>query len=261
MKPLPVWRPLTSRSATPWPSVPGSQAATNASERLSSLLTYSGRPATNTVATGAPLPLTRSSTARSSGRRRACSSERLPRSPLPSAYGVSPITAITASYCDGSTFSPVSENVTSSAPSASRRPARIVVPFGKSALVLPVPCQVRLQPPVWFCSESAVLPTTSTFELDGSGSSRSWFLSSTSDSRTASRASAGCCSAACEPACSRADGFGWSIRPVRSFTRRIRVTASSIRSIGICARVHLGERVGDERPSSPAGPSRCRSRR
>src|SRR5690349_4115286 len=131
-------------------------------------------------------------------------------SPLPSAYGVSPITAMTASYCDGSTPSPVSENVTSLSPSACLRPARIVVPFGKSALELPVPCQVRLQPPVWFCSESALLPTTSTFELDGSGSSLPWFLSSTIDLRTARRASPGCCSAALEPAYGRADGLGWS---------------------------------------------------
>ncbi len=107
------------------------------------------------------------------------------------------------------------------------------MPFGKSALVLPVPCQVRLQPPVWFWSESALLPTTSTFEDCGSGSSFFSFLSSTCDSRTARRASAGSCSAEPSVACSRADGLGWSIRPVRSFTRRIRVTASSIRAIGI----------------------------
>jgi hypothetical protein len=35
----------------------------------------------------------------------------------------------------------------------------MVVPFGKSAFVLPVPCQVRLQPPVWFWRLSALLPT------------------------------------------------------------------------------------------------------
>jgi len=39
----------------PSPSLPGSQAATKASEWLSSLLTHAGRPDKNTVTTGIPL--------------------------------------------------------------------------------------------------------------------------------------------------------------------------------------------------------------
>ena len=48
-------------------------------------------------------------------------------------------------------------------------------------------------------------------------------------------------------ACSRADGLGWSNRPARSFTRRMRVTASSIRAIGISPLLDLLDGVGDER--------------
>jgi hypothetical protein len=67
-----AWR--NSTSVTPLPSVPGNQAATKASLRSISRFTHSGRPLSSTVTTGTPWPLTRSSTARSSGWRRACSS-------------------------------------------------------------------------------------------------------------------------------------------------------------------------------------------
>ena len=64
-----------------------------------------------------------------------------------------------------------------------------------------------------------------------SGSAALSFFSSTSDSRTAWRASARACSASCLPANLLSDGL--SNRPARSFTRRMRVTASSMRAIGI----------------------------
>src|SRR3546814_7649252 len=78
-------------------------------------------------------------------------------SPLVSAYGVSPITAITASKSAASTPSAVSLKVTLPSPAASRKPASRLSPFGKSAFVLPVPCHDRVQPPLWLPTSSADL--------------------------------------------------------------------------------------------------------
>src|SRR3546814_6702013 len=108
-------------------------------------------------------------------------------SPLVSAYGVSPITAITASKSAASTPSAVSLKVTLPSPAASRNPASRLSPFGKSAFVLPVPCHDRVQPPLWLPMSSADLPTTRIFLPRASGSAPSRFFSSTSDLRTASR--------------------------------------------------------------------------
>ena len=99
--------------------------------------------------------------------------------------------------------------------------------------MLPVPCHDSDQPPVWLLMLSALLPTTSTREVRRSGSTRSLFFSSTSELRTASRATVEASSAAGEPACWRCEGLGSSNTPARSFTLRIRLTASSIRDIGI----------------------------
>ena len=115
-------------------------------------------------------------------------------------------------------------------------PAKIEVAPGKFALVRPVPCQVSVQPP--FCLEmlSAPSPATSTC-LRGSIGSTPSFFSSTSDSRTARRASARC--AGLPTTCTDlvtsglADGSPASNMPRRSFTRRMRLTASSTRAIGI----------------------------
>src|SRR5471030_1786970 len=116
-----------STSDTPLPSVQGSQAETKLSDRLSRSLTNSGRPVTSTVTTGLPLPATACNTARSSGwRPDKRSVPDGPMSPSPSAYGVSPMTAMTASNLLTSTPAAFSLKVTLSAPAASRMPARMV---------------------------------------------------------------------------------------------------------------------------------------
>ena len=94
---------------------------------------------------------------------------------------------------------------------------------------------------------SAPAPTTSTRPLLESGSARRSFLSSTSDFRTASRASAR------DAESPMADAVGWgpvagdpSNRPPRSLARTMRDTASSIRAIGIAPLRTSADGVGDE---------------
>src|SRR5262245_8369215 len=112
--------------------------------------------------------------------------------------------------------------------------------FGKSALVLPVPCQVNVQPPLWFAMLSALLPATRTLSDLLRGRTPPLFLSRTRDFCTALRAMARC---SAEPSCDgslasfRVDGapllFLGPRRPALILTRRIRVTASLIRDTGI----------------------------
>ena len=104
--------------------------------------------------------------------------------------------------------------------------------LGKSALVLSVPCQVSDQPPVWWEMLSALLPTSNTRWPFFSGRVAPSFFNSTSDSRTARRARSRCTSDSGLPANWLADGL-CSHRRARSFTRRMRVTASSMRACGI----------------------------
>ncbi len=125
-------------------------------------------------------------------------------------------------------------------PTASRTAARIESPTGKSALVVPVPCQVMDQPPARSGRLSAARPTTSTRPPRASGSVAWSFFSSTSDLATASRARARGFAAAASCAPARSDGFVETLAPsttwnspARILTRRIRVTASSMRAIGI----------------------------
>src|SRR4030095_10950821 len=99
--------------------------------------------------------------------------------------------------------------------------------FGKSALLLSLPCQVNDQPPVWSAILSAPAPTTSTRPLLERGSAPRSFLRSTSDFRTASRASAR------DAGSLIAVAGGWgpvageaSNRPLRSLARMMRDTAS-----------------------------------
>ena len=117
----------------------------------------------------------------------------------------------------------------------------MLCPVGKSLLRLTSlgpnshgpPCQDSVQPPVWFWMLSALLPTTRTRLSRRSGRTLSLFLSSTSDSRTARRASARSTTLSSSPAKRRSDGRGRSNSPARSLTRRMRVTASSMRDMGI----------------------------
>ena len=114
----------------------------------------------------------------------------------------------------------------------SRMPRKIEVAPGKSAFVFSVPCQVMLQPPHCLGTLSAPSPATSTLRLRSSGKRSFEFLSSTSDLRTASRATARCSGAPTSARWSdngRDDGRPFSNKPARSFTRRMRVTASSMR--------------------------------
>src|SRR3546814_20926803 len=90
-------------------------------------------------------------------------------SPLVSAYGVSPITAITASKSAASTPSAASLKVTLPSPAASRKPASRLSPFGKSAFVLPVPCPHRVQPPLCLPTSSADFPIPRLFLQRPSG--------------------------------------------------------------------------------------------
>ena len=126
-------------------------------------------------------------------------------------------------------------------------PPQTEVPPGKSALLRPVPCQVMVQPPDCLLMLSAPSPVTSTCLLAASGSRPPLFLSSTSDWRTASRASARCSGEASilkSPASGRLRRrTAPSNMPARNFTRRMRVTASSRRSIGMVPSFDLLERV------------------
>src|SRR5205807_6662017 len=60
-------------------------------------------------------------------------------------------------------------------------PAKIEVAPGKSALELPVPCQVIVQPPDCIPISSAPLPATSTLRLGRTGNTPPASLTSTSD--------------------------------------------------------------------------------
>src|SRR4029079_10239361 len=101
----------------------------------------SGRPATSTTTTGTP-------DARSVLSMLVSVESRLiepGRSPMPSAYGVSPITAIAARY-EPSIPAPVALNVTVvDAATVLRMPCRIVVPVVVAPLA---PCHEIVQPPV-----------------------------------------------------------------------------------------------------------------
>jgi len=80
---------------------------------------------------------------------------------------------------------------------------------------------------------SAALPTRSIFASAASGSdARPLFLSSTRDLETASRAVLRASSLARSPAAAAGGNGEPSNSPLRSLTRKIRVTASSIRLIG-----------------------------
>ena len=107
---------------------------------------------------------------------------------------------------------------------------------GKSLFRFSVPCQVIVQPPFCLPILSAPSPVTKICWLGLSGSNWSLFFNNTNDFRTASRATARCSE---EPIIElsdvilRSDGAAFSNIPARSLTRRIRLTASSIRDIGI----------------------------
>ena len=119
------------------------------------------------------------------------------------------------------------------------------VPPGKSSLVLLVPCHVILHPPDCLPMLSAPSPATNMRLPADSGRVLFLFLSSTSDSRTAWAAISRCSALPIKersPDKGRFAGLGLSKRPARTFTRRIRRTASSMRDIAIvpsftCARV------------------------
>src|ERR1700754_5247913 len=117
------------------------------------------------------------------------------------------------------------------------RPAQMEVAPGKFALVRPVPCHVSVQPP--FCLEMLSAPSPATrMHLHGATGSTPWlFFSSTNDSLTARRANARCeglpTTSSDLTASALADGSPASNMPRRIFTRRMRVTASSTRLIGI----------------------------
>ena len=102
-----------------------------------------------------------------------------------------------------------------------------------------VPCQLMVQPPLCLAMLSAPSPATSTRSCGDSGSRWLRFFSSTSDSRTAWRATARCAGGAEQLVVSgdsgRDEGRPSVSRCARSFTRRMRRTASSRRLAGICA--------------------------
>ncbi len=124
-------------------------------------------------------------------------------------------------------------------------PSQMVSALGKSERRVPSPCQVNVQPPACLAMLSAPSPATSTRCFGASGSTPPWFFSSTSDSRTAWRATARCSGAPSSsnlPPSARAEGLGFSNRPMRNLARRMRRTASSSRATGrvppfACARV------------------------
>ncbi|KAG1079656.1 hypothetical protein G6F40_016214 [Rhizopus arrhizus] len=121
-------------------------------------------------------------------------------SPLGAASGGTPIPASTPSKGCGSMPWPAALKLTLSAPSSARSAPSTESALGKSALLFSVPCQVSDQPPDWSPMLSAPLPTTSTRASLRNGSAWPSFFSSTSDSRTARRASSRCCTAVASPA-------------------------------------------------------------
>ena len=115
-------------SATPPPSEPGSQAATKASESFISGFTQSGRPDRKIDTTGMPLSLKASSFVVSNP----FGTKSIVRtSPIPSAYGFSPYTAITTSA--STSDSPVGSKTSVPPPGnkASSIPSRMDSPFWK----------------------------------------------------------------------------------------------------------------------------------
>ena len=115
-------------------------------------------------------------------------------------------------------------------------PSKIDVPPGKSDLTLPSPVQLIVQPPVCLLILSAPSPATKTLLFGLSGNKLLLFFSSTKDSRTACLAIALCSGAPNNCfwlAYLRFDGSPLLNNPERIFTRKIRLTASSIRSMGI----------------------------
>mmetsp|Transcript_32037 Transcript_32037/g.92693 ORF Transcript_32037/g.92693 Transcript_32037/m.92693 type:complete len:240 (-) Transcript_32037:194-913(-) len=128
-----------------------------------------------------------------------------------------------------------------------RRPARMVVaPTNTSFGAFLSPCHVYVHPPLCTAMLSAPLPTTSSRDGFFSGRICLSFLSRTSDFCTASRATFRWPGAPREwpmslSICARRCGDGRGLpcgvdmdemKPMRALTLRIRVTASSMRSIG-----------------------------
>ncbi len=99
-----------------------------------------------------------------------------------------------------------------------------------------VPCQVILQPPDCLPILSAASPATNICCVPFRGRTWSLFLSNTKDSRTAWRATSRCASAPMSdlsPDNGRFAGLGFSNNPARTFTRKIRRTASLIRDMAM----------------------------
>gem|GEM_PF-3645784 len=91
-----------------------------------------------------------------------------------------------------------------------------------------------VQPPLWIPMSSAAAPTTwilPSGAASGRRSSRFW--SSTTDSRTACRATARCASEPKAATCSGSADQSGSNSPAANLTRRIRRTASSMRDMGM----------------------------
>ena len=106
--------------------------------------------------------------------------------------------------------------------------APMVCPFGKSAAVVSVPCQVIVQPPVCIAILLAPGPVTRTRAPGFMGKVSSLFFKRTRDLATASRANAKC--AAAPTAVGSLRVMDWSpIKPSLYLTRKFRRTASSSR--------------------------------
>ena len=218
----------------PCPSVPGSHAATNASDAFSSLLTHIGLPDINTDTTGIFCCFNAFKIL--SERLLPRSNSRLSLSPCPSAYGSSPNTTMATSGLVSNVPFGLKIALPPAVSICAFNPAYIEVAPGKSSFLLLVPCHVMLQPPDCLPILLAASPAISIL-LDGLiGNIWLLFLSRTKDSCTAWRAISRCAGAPISanlPENLRLAGLGFSNKPARNLTRKIRATASSILAIGI----------------------------
>ena len=98
--------------------------------------------------------------------------------------------------------------------------------------MLPVPCQVMVQPPVCISILSAPAPVTSTLAVGDMGKVELLFFNNTRDLRAAFRATSRCgwLPTSASNGSARTEGMGASNKPAANFAVKMRRTASSIRS-------------------------------
>ena len=142
------------------------------------------------------------------------------------------MTIITASSCETVSSGSYSATSPPALCACCTNPSSIDLAPGKSALTLPVPCQLIVQPPDWSPISSAPAPAIRYLPAGSRGRRPPGSFISTNDRRTASRASSRCASAPIMLVnwAARFEGKPLSIKPDRNFTVRMRRTASSIRA-------------------------------